>query len=265
MNGGPSFIKKYGFEIMEKTIIEVCAYSVQSVLNAFYAGADRVELCDNMYEGGTTPSLGAVITAKGVAPIALNVIIRPRGGDFCYSDVEFEVMKKDIELVKQTGADGIVIGILNPDGTVDIKRTAELVKTASPLPVTFHRAFDITASPFDALDAVIDTGAARILTSGQMANAFDGKELIKQLVEKAGESIIIMPGGGVNSNNILQLIEETGASEFHLSAKKYFPGKMEYKKEGVGINVKDLIPEYEVLHSDQQTIRQIVKLVQYQT
>ncbi len=250
---------------MKKTIIEVCAYSVQSVLNAFYAGADRVELCDNMYEGGTTPSLGAVITAKSVAPITLNVIIRPRGGDFCYSDIEFEVMKKDIELVKQAGADGIVIGILNPDGTVDVKRTTELVKIATPLPVTFHRAYDMTASPFDALDAVIDTGAARILTSGQMANAFDGKELIKRLVEKAGESIIIMPGGGVNSNNILQLIEETGASEFHLSAKKYFPGKMGYKKEGVGINVKDSIPEYEVLHSDQQTIRQIVKLVQCQT
>lgn len=246
---------------MKKTIIEVCAYSVQSALNAFYAGADRVELCDNMYEGGTTPSLGAVINAKSIAPITLNVIIRPRGGDFCYSDIEFEIMKKDIELAKQAAADGIVTGVLNPDGTVDVKRTAELIKLASPLPVTFHRAFDMTNSPFDALDAIIDTGASKILTSGQRANSYEGRELIRSLVEKAGESIIIMPGGGVNANNILQLITETGAAEFHLSAKKYFPGKMEYKKEGISINVRESIPEYEVLHSDQQAIRQIVKLV----
>ena len=246
---------------MENKIIEICSYSVQSVLNAYNSGADRVELCANMYEGGTTPSLASVIAARQIAPIKLHVIVRPRGGDFCYSALEFEIMKKDIELIKEIGADGIVIGLLNEDGTVDVQKTKELVKIASPMSVTFHRAFDMTVDPFEALKAVIDTGAERILTSGQEASAYDGRNLISELIDKADSSIIIMPGGGINCANIIRLMKETGASEVHLSAKKYIPGKMTFRKNNMAINSQNTIPEYDVLESDTETIKTIVDLV----
>src|SRR5438445_9519302 len=150
-----------------KTIIAVCVDSVESAMAAEAGGAERVELCDNLMEGGTTPSAGAVAAARKKLEIKFHVIIRPRGGDFCYSDVEFEVMKRDVEFAKQLGADGIVIGILLPDGAIDVTRTRELIDIARPMSVTFHRAFDMTRDAFAALETLIDLGIDRILTSGQ--------------------------------------------------------------------------------------------------
>src|SRR4029079_2315147 len=151
----------------------------------------RVELCDNLLEGGTTPSAGTIELARQHLTIALNVIIRPRGGDFCYSKIEFEIMRRDIELVKLMGADGVVIGILNPNGTIDKARTRTLVELARPMTVTFHKAFDMTRDPFAALDTLIELGVDRVLTSGQESSVLEGLDVVRALVKRAGRKIII--------------------------------------------------------------------------
>jgi copper homeostasis protein len=192
------------------------------------AGAHRIELCDNPFEGGTTASYGFIKTARENLSIELYPIIRPRGGDFLYSEIEFEVMKADIENCKSLGCDGVVIGILNADGTVDKKRCKQLVEFAYPMKVTFHRAFDRTNDPFKAMEDIISIGCERILTSGQKNLATDGEELLNKLVKQANNRIIIMPGSGVNSENIETLVKNTNASEFHSSARTFINSKMEF-------------------------------------
>ena len=184
------------------------------------AGAHRIELCDNPGEGGTTPSYGFIKTARKILRIDLFPIIRPRGGDFLYSDDEFEIMKADVQLCKDLGCDGVVTGMLNADATIDKKRTAVLVNLAYPMSVTFHRAFDRVTEPEKALEEVIETGCERILTSGFHPTAAEGAENLKKLIRLADERIIIMPGSGVRSENIISLAENTGAVEFHSSARK---------------------------------------------
>lgn len=246
---------------MKNRLVEICSYSVQSAINAYKAGADRVELCDNMAEGGTTPSMAAIKLARKLIPIKINVIIRPRGGDFCYSGLEFEEMKYDIELYKDAGVDGFVFGILTETGHVDVKRIKELIKIARPHAITFHRAFDMTENPYYAMASIIDMGIERILTSGQAASAYVGRRLLASLIEKAGSDIIIMPGGGINEENIIPLLKETGACEFHLSARKYFPGRMIYRHENVFFNSDNLIPEYDIQQADPEVIEKVVTLV----
>ena len=185
-----------------KFTLEICANSVESAIMAQKGGANRVELCDNVYEGGTTPSLGAIQLARQKLNIKLNIIIRPRGGDFCYSEDEFQIMIKDIEFAKKTGVDGIVIGLLNPDGSIDITRTKKLVELAKPMSATFHRAFDVSNDAFQAMEDIIYCGCDRILTSGQANKAFDGIDLISKLIAKANNRIIILPGSGINETNI---------------------------------------------------------------
>lgn len=199
--------------------IEICAGNIQSVIEADKAGADRVELCENLLEGGTTPSIGSLVVAKENTNLDVFALIRPRGGDFLYNKYEFEVMLKDIELLKQAGADGIVIGCLNPDFTVDYEMCSRLIEAANGLSVTFHRAFDIVPDPFQALQTIKSLGVQRILTSGQMNTAIEGKELLKDLVEAAGKELKIMPGGGINENNIVELAKKTGAKCFHGSLR----------------------------------------------
>ncbi len=177
----------------ERPVIEICLESVESVIAAEKGGADRVELCSDLFEGGLTPTIGTVRTAKKLTEIKINVMIRPRGGDFCYSDEEFEVMKEDIKALKDTGINGIVFGILTPDGDVDMKRSAELIELARPLSVTFHRAFDMTRDPYKALEDLISLGVDRILTSGQEATVPEGAELLSELVRIAGDRVIITP------------------------------------------------------------------------
>ena len=176
--------------------VEVCAFSAQSAINAAKAGAFRVELCDNFLEGGTTPGYGTIETARKNISIKLNVLVRPRGGDFLYSSLEFETLLKDIKAAKDLGADGVAVGVLTKDGMIDIGRMKEITALAKPLSVTFHRAFDCTANPYDALDALIELGIDRVLTSGTKSSAYEGKEILAGLVKKADGRIIIMPGGG---------------------------------------------------------------------
>ena len=208
--------------------LEVIGFTIESCIIAQAAGAHRIELCDNPFEGGTTASYGFIKTARENLSIELYPIIRPRGGDFLFSEIEFEVMKADIENCKNLGCDGVVIGILNADGTVDKKRCKQLVEIAHPMKVTFHRAFDRTNDPFKAMEDIISIGCERILTSGQKNLATDGEELLNKLVKQANNRIIIMPGSGVNSDNIEILVKNTNASEFHTSARTFINSKMEF-------------------------------------
>ena len=208
--------------------LEIIGFTIEGCILAQSAGAHRIELCDNPGEGGTTSSYGFIKAAREKLNIQLYPIIRPRGGDFFYSDDEFEIMKTDISTCKELGCDGVVIGILNADGTVDKQRCKQLVELAYPLGVTFHRAFDRATDASKALEDIIDTGCERILTSGQRPNATDGAELIAALIKQADGRIIIMPGSGVRSDNIVALAEKTGAVEFHSSARIFIDSKMEY-------------------------------------
>jgi copper homeostasis protein len=213
--------------------LEVIGFTIESCLIAQAAGAHRIELCDNPSEGGTTASYGFIKTARENLSIELYPIIRPRGGDFLYSEIEFEVMKADVEISKNLGCDGVVIGMLNADGTVDKKRCKELVDIAYPMKVTFHRAFDRTNNPFKAMEDIISIGCERILTSGQKNLAIDGEELLNKLVKQANNRIIIMPGSGVKSDNIKTLVKNTNATEFHTSARTFIDSKMEFINESM--------------------------------
>ncbi len=239
-------------------LIEVCASSLQSAINAQAGGAGRVELCDNLYEGGTTPSPATLLLTRKKLRIKLHVLIRPRGGDFLYSDLEFEIIKKDIEFCKEIGCDGVVIGFLNADGTIDTEKTAEAIKIARPMSVTFHRAFDMTRDPIEAVDQLINLGIDQLLTAGQNNKAPDGKELIAELVKRAGDKMIIMPGSGINKENICMMQEFTGATEFHLTGQVQAESKMHYRKKGIFLGGLKEIPEYSKAETDIKKIRAVV-------
>jgi copper homeostasis protein len=241
--------------------IEICAANIQSAQAAQAGGASRIELVDNLFEGGTTPSYATIQMACAILTIDIMVMIRPRGSDFCYSDLEFEIMKKDIELCRELGVRGVVFGILNKDGTVDKERTRELVDLARPLEVTFHRAFDVTPDPAQALEAVIECGVDRILTAGQQNTVPEGLELITRIVEKAGDRISIMPGSGIHEKNIRTIRNATGAGEFHLTAREPVESVMTFRKEQIFMGGLPQIPEYKIFVSSADRIRKIVTLV----
>ncbi|MDP4150364.1 MAG: copper homeostasis protein CutC [Bacteroidota bacterium] len=208
--------------------LEICCFNLASALIAQESGAHRVELCAGPAEGGTTPALGAIRLTRELLHIELYPIIRPRGGDFLFSEEEFRIMQQDVVLCREAGCDGVVIGALRADGTVDKDRVARLVELAYPLGVTFHRAFDWTAEPYRALEELIGIGCERILTSGQRPLAAEGAELLHELVNLADGRIIIMPGSGLRAANIAALAERTGASEFHSSARTLRASAMTY-------------------------------------
>ena len=183
------------YEKVTPVICEICVDSVAGIRAAKAAGAARVELCGDLLEGGTTPSLGMIREARKIAGVGLNVMIRPRGGDFLFDEDEFAIMEADIDAAKTEDADGVVIGLLTADGAVDVKRTRELIARARPLSVTFHRAFDMTPDPFEALETLVGLGVDRVLTAGQEASVLEGLPLIAELVRRAGGRIIVMPGG----------------------------------------------------------------------
>ena len=241
--------------------LEICADSVESAINAQMAGADRIELCENLAEGGTTPSFGTILSARNSLVINLNVIVRPRGSDFLYSDMEYDIMRRDIEVCGETGVDGIVIGILRADGTIDVERTANLVELARPMSVTFHRAFDMCADPEKALEDVISTGAERLLTSGQRNSAQDGVDLLKALVKLAGERIIIMPGGGINESNIASIARISDAKEFHMTGRSVIESEMSFRKPGISMGGISGFPEFSRKIADQQKIRNIIEIL----
>jgi len=213
---------------METYVLEIATSDFETTRSAFEGGADRIELCANLNEGGTTPSYGTIFQCRENFDVLLYPIIRPRGGDFLYTDDEYEIMLHDVKLCKQSGCDGIVIGLLNEDGTIDIKRTAALVDIAYPMGVTFHRAFDRCRNAFEALEQLVQIGCERILTSGQQATVNEGMELIAELNKIADHRIIIMPGSGVRKENIKLLAEKTGCKEFHSSLRSKAKSKMDF-------------------------------------
>jgi len=240
--------------------LEACVNSAISAIEAEKGGAHRVELCENMADGGCTPSAGTIKLAKQRLRIPVFVMIRPRGADFCYSDDEFEIMKSDILMARQLGADGVVFGILQPDGSVDLERMKILTSLARPLGITCHRAFDMTSDPFRALDDLISLGIDRVLTSGQDDSALIGAPLIRRLIEHANGRIIVMPGHGIKEHNFRQVIEATGASEFHLYLTKEVPSRMEFVREGVKMGKPEL-SEYGYTVVDEERVRKVVTIL----
>lgn len=224
--------------------LEICANSLTSALTAEAAGAYRIELCDNLKEGGTTPSFAQVALARKYLNIKLYPIIRPRGGDFLYSDLEFEIMKIDIEQCSQLGCDGVVFGILTADGVVDRERCMALKQAAGHMDTTFHRAFDRCANPFEALEYIIEMGFSRILTSGLEANALSGAPLLASLIKQADDRIVIMPGAGIRPENLRQLIQLTGAKEYHTTAKRPFDSQMLFRDVRTGSEEEEFKTEY---------------------
>lgn len=208
--------------------LEIIAFTIESCAIAQASGANRIELCDNPGDGGTTPCYGFIKAARAKLDIELYCMIRPRDGDFIYSDEEFEIMKTDVQNAKHLGCDGVVIGMLNKDGSVDKERSKKLVELAYPMGVTFQRAFDRVKDPFTALEDVIETGCERILTSGLVPNCLDGAPLIAKLVQQANERIVIMPGSGLRSANVIDVATITGATEFHTSARVFSKTTMDY-------------------------------------
>src|SRR6202012_5527714 len=214
-------------------ICEICVDSVAGVRAAKEAGAQRVELCADLLEGGITPSLGVIRQARTVTGIGLNVMIRPRGGDFLFNTDEFASMQADIETAKAEGANGVVIGLLTAAGEIDAARTRELISLARPLSVTFHRAFDVAAEPFSALETLIDLGVDRVLTSGQEASVLEGLPLIVELIKRAGDRIIVMPGGGITPRNFGRIVAAAKPKEVHFAALEAAPSGMRFRREHV--------------------------------
>jgi copper homeostasis protein len=241
--------------------LEVCANTLTSALAAQQGGAVRVELCDNLGEGGTTPSFGQIKLARKLLHIKLYVLIRPREGDFLYTDTEFEIMKADVRNCIDIGCDGVVIGILNPDGSIDTKRCAELVKmaTAEGLGVTFHRAFDMCNDMDKALEEIIAMGCERILTSGGRSTAIEGANVIAHLIEKSAGRIIIMPGSGVSESTVADLIHYTKAKEIHSSARGPIKSQMQYHNDHIILS-RDHLDEYSILMTDVNKVKEIIRL-----
>lgn len=225
-------------------VFEACVDSVESALAAQDGGAHRVELCSDLLEGGLTPSFGMLQVARASLRIGIMVMIRPRGGDFLYSDREFRAMLHDVAMAKEAGAEGVVFGLLRPDGSVDVERTRELTELARPSRVTFHRAFDMTRDAFEALDALVEIGVDRILTSGQEASAVEGVETIAALVERAGSRIVVMPGGGIDARNVARFTAIPGIREIHFGGGAATESKMAFRNPRVFMGGALRPPEY---------------------
>lgn len=235
-------------------LLEVCTNSLISSIHAQEGGAHRIELCQALSEGGVTPSVGMLRLTRKRLHIPIYVLIRPRGGNFCYNSLEIQEIKEDIHICKEEGADGVVIGCLLPNGEVDVTNMQLLIDAAGKTPVTFHRAFDVAIHPFQALSTIIELGCARVLTSGQKNTAYEGRTLIRQLIEKAANKIIIMPGSGITESNIAAIVQDTRAKEVHCTGKKWIPTAMTYTNSELsyaigGTSDKDYV----------QTDRQLIK------
>ncbi|MFW0715480.1 copper homeostasis protein CutC [Pedobacter sp. N23S346] len=241
-------------------ILEVCANSYASALAAQNGGAKRVEFCDNLAEGGTTPSYGQIALAKRNLTIEVWPIIRPRGGDFLYSDLEFDLMIEDIKTCKSLQCEGIVIGILKADGSIDVERCKILIELAKPMPVAFHRAFDMSNDMEKALEDLIELGIVRVLSSGGATSAFSGIEPLAELVKQANGRITIMPGAGINTGNIQALYTQTGATEFHASAKVFVQSKMTYRN--TAAKMGSIEDEYQYELTSEVKVKELVQTLE---
>ena len=238
-------------------ILEICAGSVESAIAARDGGAQRIELCVALEVGGVTPSAGLIAEARKIEGLILNVIIRPRGGDFLYNEYEAACMEQDIHTCRQLGVDGVVIGALTAEGDIDTMLCKRLIAAADGMSVTFHRAFDMCRDPHKALEELISIGCDRVLTSGQAATAMAGVPLLKELVEQADGHIIIMPGCGVNSGNAAEILNSTGATEIHASARKSVGSGMLFRHSGVSMGNPDS-DEYARKETDVNEVRAII-------
>jgi copper homeostasis protein len=239
-------------------IYEICIDSIAGVRAAKDTGAHRVELCADLLEGGITPSVGMIRRARTVQGVRLHVIIRPRGGDFLFDDDEFATMESDIEAAKAENADGVVIGLLSAEGTIDSERTRALIARARPLSVTFHRAFDMTRDPFEALDTLISLGVDRVLTSGQEPSVLEGLPLLSELSRRAGDRIVIMPGGGITARNIGRIVEALRPKEIHFAALETSASGMRHRREHVFMGGELRPPEYDRPDTSVDAIRSIM-------
>lgn len=241
-------------------ILEICAGSVESAVAAREGGAARIELCAALEIGGVTPSAGVIAEARKIQGIILNVIIRPRGGDFLYNEYEAACMEQDIRTCKTLGVDGVVIGALTAEGDIDTELFSRLISAADGMSVTFHRAFDMCHDPRKALEKLISLGCHRVLTSGLSATAEAGIPLLRELVQQADGRIIIMPGCGVNSGNASRILNETGATEIHASARKSVGSGMTFRHSGVSMGNPDC-DEYARKETDAKEVRAIVNSI----
>ncbi len=237
--------------------IEICLESAQSVINAEKAGADRVELCSDLFEGGLTPSLATFRIAKQKTNIPISVMIRPRGGDFCYSDLEFEIMCEEVKTFVKEGADSLVFGILTSDGKIDKERTKILIDLAQGTPVTFHRAFDMTRDLDEALKDLIDLKVTRVLTSGGEATVLEGFQTLAKLVKKAGDKIIVMPGCGITERNFDFIKENIKAKEYHVFLPKSEESKMNYRPDHIYMGGLLRQQEFGIFHTDEMAVKRI--------
>jgi len=242
--------------------IEIVVYNIESALRAQEGGADRIELCDNPGEGGTTPSFGTIESVRQNVNLDVFVMIRPRGGDFHYSNYEFHCMRRDIDQCQKLSADGVVFGIVNADGTMDKKRCKELIDRARPMKVTCHRAFDMTRDPFEALEDCIEAGFDRILTSGHQTTAAKGIDLLAQLIKKADGRIAIMPGSGVNEETVEKIVRETNAQEIHFSATAFRESAMQYRNMDIAGMGSDEGAEFKYRTVDPERVRTMRQLAE---
>jgi copper homeostasis protein len=240
---------------MTKPLIELCVEGIDGFLAAQEAGADRVELCASLMEGGLTPSLATIRAAVKAARIPVHVIVRPRGGDFLYSQAEFETMLEDVRALKQEGVSGVVIGCLTPDGRIDEKRTRALVEAARPMSVTCHRAFDMTADANEALEALIRCGIDRVLTSGQRDTAVEGLDILRKTNERAAGRIVIMGCGALDATNIAAVRDGARLVEMHFAALKTVPSGMAFRNAHVGMGGTEKDREYELTLTDPDAVR----------
>ena len=260
---------------MSKFTLEVCADSVESVLAAEKGGADRIELCGNVVIGGTTPSESLFREIRRYSNIKIHALIRPRFGDFCYTEYEFDIIRSEVRRFRELGAQGVVIGMLRPDGSLDMEHLAQLMEEAKGMsvtlhrafdvclhwipahvksPVTLHRAFDVCRDPMEALEQVISLGFNTILTSGQKNNCVDGSPLLAELVEKSAGRIHIMAGAGVNADVIAPIYEKTGITDYHMTGKVLLDSEMKYRKEGVSMGLPSL-SEYEIFRTSEAEVK----------
>lgn len=239
-------------------LVEACVDSVESSRAAEVGGADRLELCDNLVEGGTTPSAGMILECRARVRIPIYVMIRPRGGDFLYAEPEVAVMERDIALAQELGADGVVFGMLTNAGKVNHKLTARLVSRSFPLDVTFHRAIDVARDPLEALDVLIDVGVDRVLTSGGSAKALSGARVIQAMVDRARGRIGILAGSGVNERNAAQVVRRTGVREIHVRGKVRRSSGMKFHARGVSFRGGVLPSDFVTEVTDSGRIRRVV-------
>ena len=245
---------------MSKYILEACVDSVRSAIEAEKGGASRVELCSDLVIGGVSPSIPLFRQIRKYTDLRIRVLLRPRYGDYCYDSYEFEELKEEVSLFREEGADGVVVGILNPDGTLNTEQLSDLKQEAGSMEITLHRAFDVCADPFQALEQAVEMGFDTILTSGQAPTAWEGRDLLRELQKKSRGRIEILAASGIGPEPIRNLIPFTGISSYHMSGKAELESAMTFRKKGIGLGLSES-SDYKILRTDSHGNRTSVALL----